>query len=318
MDENEIATASGLTRQLGVNPQGTYTGLFLPPNKADDSSARATAEIATLGLEHNAWELDNLGYTVLRPELVGAGDLPVRLREKLLDLAQGELGFRPDLEGESPLGGATPIGRGYLMPAVLLRDPLFEQALMTRSMLALITYLLGESCMLSSSSAMLKVPAPERLELHSDQVGQPAPLPPYSQTANATWVLTDYSEENGATRFVPGSHKLCRHPTAAEALDPSNAVTIAAPAGSIVIWHGNTWHGAAARTNPGMRVSLVFLFCRWYLMPQILHRQLATPEMLARNPQRFTTLMGKRSPYSGLESDSAPVDFTLGQAGQHA
>jgi ectoine hydroxylase-related dioxygenase (phytanoyl-CoA dioxygenase family) len=85
---------------------------------------------------------------------------------------------------------------------------------MTRSKLALLSYLLGESFMLGSSTAMMKVRAPEKLELHSDQVGQPAPLPPYAQTANATWVLTDYSEANGATRFVPGSHRFCRHPTA--------------------------------------------------------------------------------------------------------
>jgi hypothetical protein len=318
MDDQRSAATSGLTRQLGANPHGTYTGLFLPADDADDASARVTAEVTALGLEHNAWELDNLGYTVLRPEQVGAGDLPVMLRDKLMDLAQDELGFRPNLEGDNRLDSTTPIGRGYLMPAVLLRDPLFEQALMTRSMLALMTYLLGESCILSSSSAMLKVRAPERLELHSDQVGQPSPLPAYAQTANATWALTDYTEENGATRFVPGSHRLCRHPTAAEALDPTSTVTVSAPAGAIIIWHGNNWHGAAARTNPGIRMSLVFLFCRWYLMPQIMHRQLVTPEMLSRNSQRFTMLMGKRSPYSGPESDGSPVDFTLGQAGQHA
>jgi hypothetical protein len=318
MNDVKVATAAEMGRHPAAHPQGTYSGLFLPGDETDDASARVTAEIVALGLEHNAWELDNLGYTVLKPDQVGAGDLPARLREKLLDFAQGELGFRPDLVGENHLDGATPIGRGHMVPGVLLRDPLFEQALMTRSMLALMTYLLGESCMLSSSSAMLKVRAPEKLELHSDQVGQPSPLPAYSQTANATWALTDYSDENGATKFVPGSHRLCRHPSTAEALDPSKAVTVSAPAGSIIIWHGNTWHGAAARTNPGVRLSLVFLFCRWYLMPQMMHRQLVSPEALARNPQRFTTLMGKRSPYSGRESDGGPIDFTLGQAGVHA
>jgi hypothetical protein len=318
MNDVKVPTAAELGRHPASHPKENYTGLFLPGNETDDASARVTAEIVELGLEHNAWELDNLGYTVLKPDQVGAGDLPVRLREKLLDLAEGELGFRPDVTGENLQDGPTPIGRGHIMAAPLLRDPLFEQALMTRSMLALMTYLLGESCMLSSSSSMMKVRAPERLELHSDQVGQPSPLPAYSQTANATWALTDYSEENGATRFVPGSHKLCRHPTTAEALDPNLGVTVAAPAGSIIIWHGNTWHGAAPRTNPGVRVSLVFLFCRWYLMPQMMHRQLVSPEALARNPPRFTTLMGKRSPYSGRESDGGPIDFTLGQAGVHA
>jgi ectoine hydroxylase-related dioxygenase (phytanoyl-CoA dioxygenase family) len=109
-----------------------------------------------------------------------------------------------------------------------------------------------------------------------------------------------------------------RHPTTAEALDPLLGVPVSAPAGSMIIWHGNTWHGAAPRTTPGVRLSLIMLFCRWYLTPQIPHRQLASPEMLARNPPRFATLMGKRNPYAGMDSDGTPVDFTLGQASQFA
>src|SRR5271156_793641 len=279
-----------------------FTGLFLPSDETDNARVRVMAEIAALGLERNAWELDSLGYTVLQPDKVGAAGLADRMREKLLDYAQADLGFRPELETDERLtAGITAIGRGHFTPSVLFRDPMFEQAIMTRSMLALMTYMLGESCVLSSTSSMLKVRAPEKLELHSDQVGTPSPFPHYAQVANATWALTDYSAENGATLFVPGSHKLCRHPTTAEALDSSLAVPVSAPAGSIVIWHGNTWHGAAARTTPGPRLSMIMLFCRWYIVTQIPHRQYASAEMLARNPDRFATLMGKRTPYSGLD-----------------
>ena len=197
-------------------------------------------------------------------------------------------------------------------------DPMYEHALMNRAMLALITYMLGESCILSSMSSMLKSRASETLELHTDNVGMPAPVPPYAQVANATWALSDYSPENGATRFVPGSHKFARHPTMPEALDMSSAVTVTAPAGSIVIWNGGTWHGAVPRTNPGGRLSLIMLFCRWYLMPQILLRQLVPAEAIARKPPRFLTLMGKTSPYSGMDADGSKVDFTQGQGSQFA
>lgn len=211
----------------------TFTGLFLSRAEGD-SRSRAMAEIQALGLERNAWELDVDGYTVIPPELVGAGGLPARLREKLLDLTEAETGERPDLEtGENIVAGRAPIGSGHFIINPLYADRVFEEALMNRSVLALMTYLLGESCILSSTSALLKVRAPENLELHSDQVGQPAPLPPYAQVANLHWVLTDFSPENGGTRFVPGSHKLCRHPARSEALDLSGTVTVSAPPGSV-------------------------------------------------------------------------------------
>jgi hypothetical protein len=316
---SDIAQNSNITQFGRADEPREFTGLFLPSLATDDARLRVMSEIVALGLERNAWELDSLGYTVLMPDKVGAPGLADRMREKLLDYAEADLGVRPELETDERLtAGITAIGRGHFTPAVLFRDLMFEQAVMTRSALALITYMLGENCVLSSTSSMLKVRAPEKLELHSDQVGTPAPFPPYAQVANATWALTDYSSENGATVFVPGSHKLCRHPTTAEALDPSLAVPVSAPSGSIVIWHGNTWHGALARTRPGARLSMITLFCRWYIVPQIPHSQLASAEMLARNPERFATLMGKRTPYSGLNSDGTKIDFTLGQASQFA
>ena len=301
------------------NSAGDFTGVFLPSTTTDASFTRVMTEVAELRLERNAWELDSLGYTILTPDQVAAGELAARLRENLLDLSEVKTGLRPEVGTDETLSaGLTAIGRGQFLHHVLFKHEIFEQALMNRSALALIGYLLGESCVLSSMNAMLKGRGPENLELHSDQVGQPAPLPPYAQVANATWILTDYSADNGATRFVPGSHKLCRHPTHAESTDASIAVTIAAPAGSIVIWHGNTWHGAAARTNPGIRASLIMFFCRWYLMPQVFYRQTATAEMLARNPDRFATLMGKRTPYAGHDSDGVKVDFVQGQSHQFA
>jgi ectoine hydroxylase-related dioxygenase (phytanoyl-CoA dioxygenase family) len=164
--------------------------------------------------------------------------------------------------------------------------------------LALITHLLGESCVLCHFSSMVKGPGKDHLPLHADQnqSGGPAPFPPYAQIANATWALTDYTVSNGCICFSPGSHKLCRHPTYKEATDLARFVPLEVPAGSVIIWHGNTWHGALRRTNRGVRVSLLAFFNRWYHLPLEQIRSRITQEMLDRNSPRFAVLIGSQRP----------------------
>jgi hypothetical protein len=319
MDQEQKPAFSDFTQiELGRKKHENFTGMFLG-DESTVSQTRVLREITDLGLEQNAWELDTKGYTVLRPDQVGAADLITNVKDHALSIIEQQIGFRLDLDEDQRFAGApTPVGRGAFIPLPILMDQMYEPALMNRAMLALVTYLLGESCILSSMSIALKVQAPEILELHTDNVGMPSPMAPYPQVANATWALTDYSPENGATQFLPGSHRRYRQPCRAEALDLSLAVPVTAPAGSIIIWNGATWHGAVPRTNSGARLSLIMLFCRWYLMPQMMMRQLISEEAVTRNPPRFATLVGKRSPYSGLETYGPPVGFTLGQSSQFA
>jgi ectoine hydroxylase-related dioxygenase (phytanoyl-CoA dioxygenase family) len=91
---------------------------------------------------------------------------------------------------------------------------------------------------------------------------------------------------------VPGSHKLCRYPTEAEIQDPANYQPVEAKAGSILIWHGNTWHGAYPRTVPGLRLSIIHYFGRFFMRPSPKVAQLVSPEEIARRPARLARLLG--------------------------
>ncbi|MBW8812668.1 MAG: phytanoyl-CoA dioxygenase family protein [Caulobacterales bacterium] len=294
-----------------------FAGAFRPEPE-DHALERVRAEIVRLGLQSHAFDLDTQGFTVLTPEDLDAGDLPTRLREALLDIAEAESGHRPDLDGAGPSGTRTAIGEGQFLAQVLFRDRAFEEALLNEKALALITYLLGENCTLSSLNAMLKSAGRDNLELHTDQVGTPAPFPAYAQVANATWVLSEYSRDHGSILFVPGSHRWARHPNRDEAVDLSLAVPVEARPGSLIVWHGNTWHGALARKTPGLRVSLIGYYCRWYLLPQVLYRQITPAEVLARNPARFSTLMGRRTPYAGPDLDGPHPSLSLAQLSQYS
>jgi len=261
------------------------------------------AEIRELGIESHVAELDAYGLTVVPPDKVAPPGFADRLRETVLRIARERTGIEPDVVGGKTHADveATAGQRGEIwLWRLLFEDPLFEEALMNRVCLALITYLLGYSAKLSNNSALIKGPTkvqgrPQPLNLHSDNRGIPAPFPMYAQVANATWALSDYDLENGCVGYLPGSHLLCRQPVPDESLE--SVVPVDAPAGSLIVWHGNTWHAPFPRTVPGLRISLLFYFCREYLTTQERYSNEVPVELLERNPSRFATLMGLTDPY---------------------
>lgn len=266
------------------------------------------AEIVELGLERQMAELDAVGLTVIPPDKAASAALVERLRAAVLRIGTERTGIEPDTIGgrshASLEATAGQKGEAWLW-RLLFEDRLFEQALMNRAGLALVSYLLGYSAKLSNCSAVIKGPVAtggtqKPLNLHSDNRGIPAPFPSYAQVANVTWALTDYDLANGGVGYLPGSHLLCRQPTPDEALDA--VVPVVAPAGSLIVWHGNTWHAPFPRREPGLRISLLFFFCREYLTTQERYGPEVPRALLERNGARFATLMGLADPY-GWDQD---------------
>jgi hypothetical protein len=249
-------------------------------------------QIRALGLETNLAELEAFGFTILEGALTP--ELTVQLRACVLRSAEARHKRRLDPETE------TELHEVQLEPYLLFKDRAFEQALLNERPLALITYLLGQSCWLSSMTSHVKGPGEVGLLLHSDTAnGVPAPFSPYSHVANCNYALTDYTEHGGALAMVPGSHRYFRQPTAAENKLAGNernphVIPIEAPAGSAIIWHGNTWHGSFPRLKPGLRINLSMYFCRQYMAPQEVYFDRAPADMIERHGRtsRMAQLLG--------------------------
>ncbi|MGB0060064.1 phytanoyl-CoA dioxygenase family protein [Candidatus Binatus sp.] len=68
------------------------------------------------------------------------------------------------------------------------------------------------------------------------------------------WAITDFTEVNGGTKIVPGSHLW----PADRVARPDEVVAAAMPAGSVLLWMGGTLHGAGANRTDEWRYG-VFL-----------------------------------------------------------
>ena len=203
-------------------------------------------------------------------------------------------GRAPDLK--SGMSHKNQILGEYHYP--ILHDPIFQEMMCMPAPLSLGDYLLGESSIIHANAILCKGPHDELiknsnlvLNLHSDNQLLPGPFHPFAEIANVTWTLSDYTKEGGALAYVPGSHRLCRHPLPGEGVE--QAIAAEAPAGSIIVWHGNTWHGAFRKHTPGIRLSIGNLISRPYIWPRHPLRDDVTPEILKANLPRFAKFCGR-------------------------
>ncbi|MYE10667.1 MAG: hypothetical protein F4X99_03180 [Gammaproteobacteria bacterium] len=277
------------------------------PDKA--ARAQTLAEIRELGLERHLGELDAHGYTIVRGAI--EPEQAVRARDAIVRVMERNQGRPVDIENETDEAWAGINLATYL----LFEDEVFESILMAPRPLALINYLLGRSCVLSSMTSHFKGPGAFPLMLHSDNGnGMTAPFASVAQVANVNYALTPYSEEAGALAMVPGSNRLARNPRPDEIMlggetGNPNAIPVDLQPGDCAVWHGSTWHGSFIRQVPGIRINLAQYFCRQYIVTQERYAGHVPQEVLDRhsNDARFLTLLGQRQAY-GWGSEGPDTD----------
>ena len=188
---------------------------------------------------------------------------------------------------------------------LLSRDPVFSDLAEHPAALQLLRAFLGWPILLSNISANITGPGGGEMVLHADQIYMPQPWSGI-QGMNVGWCIDRFADENGATRVVPGSHKLSRLPTDAELA--SDTVAVEAPAGSIVVMEGRIWHKTGNNRTRDERRAAIFGF---YTIP--IYR---TQEnwFLSLNPsvhryasETLLTLLGYKAEGLGLVNGASPL-----------
>jgi ectoine hydroxylase-related dioxygenase (phytanoyl-CoA dioxygenase family) len=110
----------------------------------------------------------------------------------------------------------------------------------------------------------------------------------YEVQCNTLWAMTDFREENGATRVLPGSHLF--DDKLEFALEDSECVEM--DAGSALMYTGSLYHGGGANQTDATRVGLNITYAVSWLRQEE-NQYLTTPLEQARElPDDLLRLMG--------------------------
>ena len=213
-------------------------------------------------------QLDEQGYCVipgaLEPKLLT--HIQCRLREQALAECR--------LHNLKNPANTDPINQWVGM--LLNKGDVFLELVSHRVALSLIEHVLGAGFLISCVDSQIQHPNSVQMPLHTDQWWVPPPVAlgeshvrPASirrgtgttidaspsqfkiagpMVANVMWMISDFSEENGATRVVPGSHLSGKQP------DPSiphpvDTVAAVGRAGTAFVFDGRLWHGADPKSH---------------------------------------------------------------------
>jgi ectoine hydroxylase-related dioxygenase (phytanoyl-CoA dioxygenase family) len=172
---------------------------------------------------------------------------------------------------------------------LLARGEVFQQIPVHSSVLPIVEGVLDDGCLISSVSSISIGPGETPQLIHSDDQVIGLERPHRAIVCNSMWALSDFTESNGATRLVPGSHLWdhAPHPTA-----QIESIPATMKRGSVLVWHGSLWHGGGANTSDERRVGVAMNYCAGFLRQQE-NQQLGVPPEVARKfSPRLKRLLG--------------------------
>jgi ectoine hydroxylase-related dioxygenase (phytanoyl-CoA dioxygenase family) len=199
---------------------------------------------------------------------------------------------------------------------LLVHGKLYERIPVHENVLPVVERVLDAGCLVSSLSSIAIGPDETPQPIHADDQLMPLAKPHVATVCNTMWAITDFREENGATRIIPGSHLADSSPEYGQQYD---SIPAEMKKGSVLIWHGSLWHGGGANRTRERRVGIAMNYCAGFIRQQE-NQQLGIPREIAQGfSPRLRELVGYGvyKMLIGHVDKRNPVEL-LGEAGSNA
>ena len=241
------------------------------------------------------------GWVVLR------GVAPMSLFDRL------ENSLRPLLDG-APTGRNDFEGRRTIrVNNLLAKGEVFQEVACNEHVLDVVEAVLGPNFQVSVISAIQILPGETAQGLHTDDALYPLPHPHPPVVCNSMWAVDDFTEANGATRLVPGSHQW-DDPLAWRATGVPETIPAEMERGSVLVWLGNLLHEGGPNTTERPRLGITMNYNQSWLRQQE-NQYLGIPrDVVATFPDRLRRLVGYdlHPPFIGNVDGRNPIKLLDG------
>ena len=192
--------------------------------------------------------LDEDGFVVL-PELMDDA-----IRRAAADEFDRILAAEGDRAAEVPGTEYKPEPGAPRIAYCVNRGPVFEYSYTHNAVLAGALHVIGRPFKLHGFNARDVKEGQGHQDLHPDYTRESGDQPYH--LINTLWLLDDFTETNGPTRIVPGSHKIAGritdHVEDLRAPHPDE-VHLTGRKGTVVIFNGHCWHGGTQNVDGARR-----------------------------------------------------------------
>ncbi len=142
------------------------------------------------------------------------------------------------------------------------KGPMFQIGFSHPRVLAAIQHVIGPRFKLSSLDCRMALPGQGHQAFHADW--RSGVEPGDYHVCNSMWLLDDFTEENGATRVVPGSHRSGKHPKDAleDATQHPEEIQLTAASGTVIVFNSHLWHAGGLNQTDSPRHGMLAYYCR--------------------------------------------------------